>query len=282
MKIGVLGPKGRLGRALVSMGCSPIDCDITKKDQLLTAKLDQFDIVINCAAITQVDKCQIPPKAEKATEFYKKAVKVNSMALELVRSSFSGRLIHISTDYIFKGDNGPYKEADVKNPVDDYGFTKWGGELVLDSYPFDNESVIVRTTGLYGSGEDFASYVINSLKNGEKILASSELYGNQTYIPHLCQALLYISEAKFHKINVVTYLHVGSKEVISRYTFAKLLADAFDLPSDLIVPCKNSDITNWVAPRPTKGGMFVDKAIKFGVPIFTIDEGLQAYKESVA
>ncbi|MFA6982222.1 MAG: sugar nucleotide-binding protein, partial [Patescibacteria group bacterium] len=193
-KIGVLGPKGRVGSFLVANGCIPVDVNIANKKELEIASLDDYDVVINCAAITDVDSCQHPEG--KTTQDYLNAVMVNSRALDYIRSSFSGRLIHISTDYVFKGDKGPYIENDKRDPVNDYGWTKLGGEINLETYPEDLETVIVRTTGLYGSERDFGYYVWSRLNGGYDVPASKELCGNQTYIPHFCEALMFLAHVE--------------------------------------------------------------------------------------
>lgn len=276
-KIGITGQNGRVGSELVRRGCVPLNVDITDIPDLKSAKLDDCDVIINCAAVTRVDACQHPPHIQSET--YKRAVEVNTRGVEYLRKAFSGRLIHISTDYVFKCDKGPYKEDDKRDPVNDYGYTKFGGEIVLETFPWEVETVVVRTTGLFGSGSDFASYVIQSLQSGEIVIASKQLRGNHTYIPHLCDALLDLANRPY--IEEFSYLHVASSDVMSRYDFAVMLANAFGLPVDNVKPCLNKEIAGWVAPRPTKGGLKVDKAKKMGSPLRSTLDGILAYKEMI-
>ena len=278
-KVGILGIKGRVGKSLVQLGCTPIDVDVSVRDHLKKAKLNDFDVIINCSAKTIVDQCQHNlTKPIDKNHYFNQALAVNSRALEYIRQSFVGRLIHLSTDYVFKGDKGPYDEMAKRDPVNDYGFTKLGGEVVLETNPWQDETIIVRTTGLFGSGNDYASFVLDHLQNNKTLVASKELLGNHTYIPYLCEALLHIAEMK--TLEEFLYLHVASIDVMSRYDFALMLANVFELSTDHLFPCKNKDIAEWVAPRPTKGGLKVKKAQKLGIPLYSTLEGLQAYRRA--
>lgn len=274
-KIAVLGPRGRLGSFLAANGAVPVEVDITCPPLLKEARLDDYDVVINCAGKTNVDDCQQREGQDNPT--YLRALQVNSHALEYVRRAFSGRLIHISTDYVFKCDRGPYIENDKRNPVNDYGFTKLGGEVILETYPFDFETVIVRTTGLYGSERDFASFVKGKLHRAESFVAASNLQGNQTYIPHLAEALFAIAQMKYMP-DVITHVHVASRNLTTRYGFACLLAERFGYPSgEYVQACRSADIPAWVAPRPTRGGLLLHRAEGMGLPLYTIEEGIDAY-----
>lgn len=281
MRVGVTGPKGRVGSQLVKMGCEPIDVSIDSESALKEANLDQYDVIINCAAKTNVDACE---KVTPNSKYFMSAMQTNMWGVEYLRRNFKNRLIHISTDYVFKGDKGPYGERSQRNPVNDYGFTKLGGETVLETQEQREkqpvkETIIVRTTGLYGSGNDFASYILECLKTNQQISISEELRGNHTYIPHLCEGLLALAD--LHLPQSIFTIHVASINLMSKYTFANLLAKAFDLPRELIIPVKNKQIEKWVAPRPTRGGLLTARAFQFVLPVYDIAHGIQAYKESL-
>lgn len=280
MKIGVTGPKGRVGSQLVKMGCEPIDVSITSEVALKEANLDQYDVIINCAAKTNVDACE---KVTPNSKYFMSAMQVNMWGVEYLRRNFKNRLIHISTDYVFDGKSGPYKETHKRNPVNDYGFTKFGGEVVLETQeqwekqPI-KETIIARTTGLYGSGNDFASHILECLKANQQIQMSDELRGNHTYIPHLCEVLLQLSD--FGLPQPIFTIHVASLDLMTKYEFANKLAKEFGLPRELILPVKNDQIEKWVAPRPTKGGLQMTKALQYALYIYDIDHGIKAYLKS--
>jgi len=274
MKIGITGPNGRLGSYLVRIGCEPIYTDVM---DLTTQDVSQYDVIINCAAETGVDACQSPNGQQ--TDYYKEAVQVNVRAVNHLRITYPGRLIHLSTDYVFKGDKGPYKEEDDRDPVNDYGFTKYGGEVVLETLENGGQTIIVRTTGLFGNGRDFAASVIDKLREGETVMAANDLIGNHTYIPHLCEALMQLAGIPLP--HPVTYLHVASREVMSRFYFSLNLAFALGLNHSLIFSCEAKSIATWTAPRPTKGGLVVLRADALGLPLYTTKQGIDAYVESM-
>ena len=277
-KIVVTGSKGKLGSELVKhKNCFAVKSDILNSNKLESEilKIDP-DVVINCAAITDVDYCE-------TTAGYDKAINVNYKGVIVLLDTcrkLGCKLLHISTDYVFDGVNGAYKEnnetlsAKTGTPVNNYGWSKLGGESLLFNDGGDT-SLVIRTTGLYGitKGHNFFLLVKNKVGIGRELFVTEELFGNQTYIPHLVKALLYIANYPelFQEHRV---LHVASKEVISRYDFALRIADEFGYDKSLIMPVQNHDISSWVAKRPTHGGLIITRAQKLGIPIYTIDEGI--------
>jgi len=275
MEISVTGYKGRLGSELVKVGCTPFLADITNRDDI-KAVLDniQPDVIINCAALTDVDACE-------GDAYYKKAFAVNTFGVNKLRDEFDGLLIHVSTDYIFNGKRGPYSEKYYKyDPVNDYGLTKVAGEAVLQTHQKKN-TIIVRTTGLYGgsSGKhDFFQLVKQHLAEGQELRVTKKVKGNQTYVPHLVEALIKLAnmEQAFFRPKVI---NIASKDVINRYEFALMIASVFGWNKKLLTPVNT--IPEWVAKRPTRGGLKTGLAEKLELPIYTISEGLEALHETI-
>jgi dTDP-4-dehydrorhamnose reductase len=273
-KIGIMGSRGRLGSQLILMGGTPLECDLTdEEDVAMVLAMVKPDVVINCAAYTKVDSCE-------TDEGWKKAVAVNLRGVERLRRLYSGRLIHISTDYIFNGRSGPYAETNKEyDPVNMYGSSKLGGEVALLNPEDDKkETCIVRTTGLYGatmSRDDIANMVIERLSEGRYLTMTNELMGNQTYVPHLAEAIMKLAGMEWkHKI-----IHIGSEEVISRYEFALMVASVFGLDKSLISFCRNKDVIGWVAPRPKKGGLKTNVAKRLRLPIYTVLDGIRRLRD---
>lgn len=276
MQIYVTGPKGRLGSELVRSGCVPVSADIRNLAELREAfsKASTNDVVIHSAAETDVDK------AEQDLE---SAMRINTWGAVYVRDAFPGKMVHISSDYVFSGRHGPYAENSIpgkwkehSGPVNNYGWTKFSAELMLECYR-EKPLCIVRTTGLYGSQSgqmDFARFVLKKLRAKEEIDATKTLLGNQTYIPHLVDGLMQL--ARMGKLPKV--VHIASREVISRYEFAKLIADVFGLPQNLVVATNCPK--NWIAKRPTRGGLDVRRAEKLRLPIYSIEEGLEDFRRA--
>ena len=276
MLIGITGATGNLGSELVSRGCEPVQCDIT--DQIETLKVleaSNATTIINCASYNAVDDIE-----ESAN--YKRAVSVNSIGvghLALACEATNKRLIHLSTDYVFRGTTkrrGPYSEGQVpKRPVNDYGMSKFGGEVALRVLGGDF-TCVVRTTGLYGGHKsDFVDYVYSSLLLGEEVKITKQLMGNQSYIPHVANGLLELASRDPFPSKI---LHIASVDVVSRYEFACMIANKFELDKELIIPVMTSEL-GWKAHRPTMAGLKTKLAIDLGIPIYTIWEGLEALKD---
>lgn len=277
MNIVVAGERGRLGSELVRQGCIPLECDNIANDELVAIAFDKTkpDVVINCAAFTVVDISE----DKKIYEEY--VIPSNVIGPVILAWTCGDRripLIHLSSDYVFGDNAGPYKEVwfDVeknKFPSSKYAISKLSAEIVMREMP---GVTVVRTTGLYGyRGDDFAGHIIRELVNGRTIDVTKELRGNQTYIPHLAEALIGLARLD----EKPSLIHLASREVISRYEFALMIASVFGYDKTLIKPVKNRQISGWVADRPTKGGLRIELAYKLGLPIYGIVEGLESLKK---
>lgn len=276
-KIVVTGSNGRLGSELIREGCTPVYSRIDNVEQL-NEELGYLnpDVLINCAAYTHVDACE-------DDEIMPIAVKANTRGVEnLLRvPNRKFRLIHISTDYIFSGRYGPYDEKSKDfDPINNYGYSKLGGDILVRTDGLLNKccDTVVRTTGLYGSHQeetnDFVSAELEHLEfQTTPFNAVKNLFGNQTYIPHLAEALLKLTTLE----NPPLILNLGSEEVVSRYDFAVMVASMFGYSPDRIVPIKSQEMLLWRAKRPVKGGLSVRLAHKLGLPIYTIKDGLNEY-----
>lgn len=271
IKIAVTGPRGRLGSELVRRDCIPLDLSITQDVAKLYLQIDYFrpDVIINCAAYTKVDLCE-------TVEGLKEAILVNTRGAEnLLRNpNRSYRLIHLSTDYIFSGQHGPYGEKSKDyRPVNGYGYSKLGGDVLVQTEPFPQKDTIVRTTGLYGGSDDFVGHELMVLKEVGSFDAVDNLFGNQTYIPDLADGLLELARLE-HPPKI---LNIASKEVVSRYEFAKMVARMGGYSDKVIRPIKSSEVPLWKAKRPVYGGLKVDLAESLEIPIYPIISGLQKY-----
>lgn len=276
MKIAVTGYKGRLGSELVRRGCIPFDADITNKQQVnhQVAVLDP-DVIINCAAYTDVSACE-------DVDEYKKALNVNYYGLKNVRMAFPKLIVHISTDYVFDGKKGPYSESAKLTPaVNSYGMTKQGAEIFLQTMPFPFS--IVRTTCLYEPYfcKDFVSETLRNLKfstgmiyDGDGFFATTKLSGNPTYVPHLAEGIMKLVELP----NIPDIIHIAGKDVLTRYEFALMIAGVFGYDKERIIPTNK---LFGAGNRPAKGGLKTRLAEKLGIPLYSTLEGLQDYKETL-
>jgi len=227
------------------------------------------DVIVNTAAYTNVDGCELNREL---------AWRVNVEGVRnLVHSArrVDAKLIHISTDYIFDGKNGPYDENAIPNPINYYGRTKLASEneIKIGGIRF----AILRTNVLYGFGKNvksnFALWLYNKLSSGEKIKVVTDQIGNPTYVDDLAFAILKVVE--FDKEGIY---NVGGKDFVSRYDFALKLAEIFSFDHELIIPVKTSEL-NQVAPRPLKSGLITLKAeAELGLKPYGVEDGIRQFK----
>ena len=255
--IGVTGYNGRLGSELVRRGCVPLRADVTDFGELEEALLAVSpDVIVHCAAMTDVDACEHAPTL---------AARVNTGGTYLLGQVFRGPIVYISTDYIF-GQDGPYSERDMPSPINIYGWSKLGGELILKARG-NPDDLIVRTTILYDHrSSNFVTKVLVILKLGRQVSVPKRLRGSPTYIPHLAKAIMVAIEKGINGV-----VNIVGVDVLSRYVFARLIARLWGLDPNLITPGK----VNGRASRPLRAGLKVDRAIDLGLPIYTVGQGLE-------
>ena len=179
MKILITGAKGQLGTDLVKKMRENHDVFPYSSQELDITKLQKFDaevekiapdIIINCAAFTDVDGCE---------SNIERAYLVNSIGAKncaIISNKYSLKLFHISTDYIFNGESEiPYKEDDIPEPISTYGKSKLSGEINIINHC--NKFFILRTAGVYGAnGNNFIKTILK--KSGIKIKSSLVILAN--------------------------------------------------------------------------------------------------------
>lgn len=225
--------------------------DITQKQKVKEIILDFFpDFVINTAAYTNVDKAEYEKELAWKTN-------VNGIEnISLYSWTIDAHLIHISTDYIFDGKNGPYSEEDKPSPINYYGRSKLASENSIRTSGV--RFTIIRSNVLYGHTKygrpDFVKWVIDSLSNGKEIKIVSDQFNNPTYIDDICHAINKIIEFKKEGI-----YNIAGPEILSRLDFTYRIADYFSLDKNLIIPIVTDDLKQ-PAPRPLKSGLITLKA----------------------
>ena len=230
MKILVTGSYGQLGNELKVLSAEYPEWQFLFTDADTLDITDAFsiqsffdrnkpDFVINCAAYTAVDK------AEKDVET---AEKVNTLAPELLAKATTvtgGKLIHISTDYVFDGTSYlPYSESDAENPVSVYGKTKLDGEE--RALAANQQTMIIRTSWLYSSfGNNFVKTMIRLGHERGLLNVVFDQVGTPTYAADLASVILFIiagTEARPEDFVPGVY-HYSNEGVASWYDFAKTI-----------------------------------------------------------
>ncbi len=246
--------------------------DISCREDIFTVCSDfKPDIILNAAAYTNVDDCE----TNVETAFLVNARGPLFLAEWCLQNR--AKLIHISTDYIFNGQNGPYKETDTPDPVSVYGLTKLAGEAqirrLLSNY------LIVRTNVLFGKGPtekaSFVRWVVDSLRAQRLIHIVDDQYNNPTWSDDLASAVRVLLE-----INLTGVINYGGLDYMNRYEFARLICRVFDLDTGLINPVSTERLA-LAAPRPLKGGLDISRIKTIpGIPLTPLEKILTIIKET--
>lgn len=201
-KILVTGCNGQLGRAIrneyaadpnisfintdVVEGDGVTALDITDVDAVMTlARAEKPDVIINCAAHTNVDKCE---------EQWDLAYKINAIGprnLSIAATELGAKMIHVSTDYVFAG-NGtkPYTEFDATGPVSAYGKTKLEGENFVKE--FADRHFILRTAWLYGDGKNFVKTMLRLSETHPEVSVVCDQLGSPTSAVELAKMIRFL------------------------------------------------------------------------------------------
>lgn len=244
-RIVILGSKGMLGTDLVKIsrqwGFNITALDLPEFDmtngQQLEEAFNSTDVVINCAAYTNVDA------AESKTKL---AYQVNAEAvgwLGALAKKNGTWLVHISTDFVFDGRlNRPYVETDAPNPINTYGKSKLAGEQLL--VQSGCRHCIIRVEWTYGSvGDNFITKLICRAKAGDALKVVDDQVGSPTATTEVAGAICELFDKRPEGL-----FHFASAGYVSRYEMAKFIFGKLSMDVDLSA-CKTADYPN-PAARP--------------------------------
>ena len=250
----ILGASGQVGRALSSLypESSAYDhsttiggTDVTNMQRLEEMyRSEKPEIVINATAFTNVDACEV----EKDKAFAVNSSGVRNLAI-LCRK-YSSKLIHISTDYVFSGTEGLYREGSTPDPINYYGFSKSIGEAYALSL---ESSLIIRTSGVFGYGKNFPRFVYDSLRKSQSVDVIDGFYSPIT-ADLLSRSVKYLID---HNNEINGILNIAGDR-ISRFDLANVIARTFDLEPSLIRSAHK--LSGLKAPRPYDSSLDISKA----------------------
>jgi dTDP-4-dehydrorhamnose reductase len=227
--------------------------DVTDPDAV-PAAFESFapDVVVNCAALSDVSACENHRNEAWATNA--RAVKRLARHCEAHRA----RLVQVSTDFVFDGEHGPYRERDRPAPVNYYGRTKHGGENNAREAG-RGQWAIVRTVLLYGTGRrlsrsNFALWVLDELGAGAPLQIVDDQWRTPTFVEDLAAGIEQIIQKEASGL-----YHLSGPERVSVYEFACTIAEVFGYDPSLIEPVSSDDFEDAVA-RPPRTGFVIDKA----------------------
>lgn len=275
MNILVTGSHGQLGTHMQLLGSKSIHhyfyTDIEELDICNPELVQNFiinndiNVVVNCAAYTNVDKAEDDETtADKINHF---AVGYLATAIKKV----DGLLIHISTDYVFGGNqnNRPCDETEPTNPTGAYGRTKLAGEqAIIES---GCRHIIIRTAWLYSEyGKNFFKTMLNLTANKPSLNVVFDQVGTPTYAGDLATAIFYIIENNLSIGNEGIY-HYSNEGVCSWYDFAKEIARQACTAACDIQPCHSNEFPSKVI-RPNYSVLDktkIKRAFNLRIPYWT-------------
>lgn len=305
MKILITGSNGLLGQKLVlalkndpevellatssgsnrmknQSGYNYQSLDITNRNSVQQLFSDFLpDVVINTAAMTNVDACETD--RENCWNINVNAVQNQVSVLEELSNNHTGyqpHFIHLSTDFVFDGESGPYKEDDPVNPLSYYALSKAESEkLVMQSKL--NWS-IARTIIVYGIADEMSRTNIvlwakGALEKGQPLTIVDDQFRMPTLAEDLAAGCILI--AKKRKTGIY---HLSGKDFMNIVELVQRVARFFGLNPDLVQPIKSNTL-NQAAKRPPKTGFILDKSIReLGYRPHSFEEGLQILKDQLS
>lgn len=252
-KILITGANGQLGSEMRRLGAvSPneylftdvAELDITNKEAVMAfVEENKVDVVVNCAAYTNVDKAE----DDEATAELINATAVRNLAEAM--KAVDGTLFHVSTDYVFGNEgNTPRSEDMPLNPLGAYGRTKLHGEQAIAEV--GAKAIIIRTAWLYSEfGNNFLKTMLRLTAEKESLNVVFDQVGTPTYAGDLALAIFSIIEGDLYAGNEGVY-HFSNEGVCSWYDFAIEIAVAAGHDNCKVQPCHSSEFPSKVTRPP--------------------------------
>ena len=289
MKILVTGKNGQLGKSIqniitgneknskfVFVGREALD--LSSQDSIINYfNNNSFDIIINCAAYTAVDK------AEKEVEL---ANYINHLAISKIAEISNKqeiKLIHISTDYIFDGiSEKAYLESDDPSPLNIYGKSKLAGEVAVCA-AMQKNAIIIRTSWLYSEhSNNFVDTILRKAQKFDELNVISDQFSSPTNASDLAKVIIQIiNHKKFRNHDQLTQIyHYSSYGVCSWFEFAREILELANIDCQ-VNPIETKDYLT-AARRPKYSLLNTDKIVKsFDLEIPFWKDSLKAYIDNL-
>lgn len=224
------------------------------------------EMVVHLAALADIGTAEREPEQARA-------VNVNATE-EIVRQCdwYGARLLFVSTEYVFDGQRGLYREGDPPHPTTQYGRTKLAAELEVAR--LGSRASVLRTSIVYGWPEpgqrNFVPWLIDRLRGGQTYAGGAQVMRSPIYVEQLVEGIVRLTEGAHYGIH-----HVAGSDWVSMYDFARAVADAFSLDQNLVAP--NDEATT----NPDRLGLDSTQTLhRLGLAPLGLAEGLAAMRDS--
>lgn len=246
MRIAITGSGGQLGAALASALSSLFDLIPLRRATLDITDLDESkkvlskvspDVVIHCAAMTDVDGCARQPDLA----YFVNSIGTKNIALAC--AEIESVMVYISTNEVFSGKTTePYFEWSNPDPINPYGYSKAAGERFVCHLL--NRFYIVRTAWLYSwSGQNFPHRILQMAREGKTLSVVTDEIGNPTYIPDLVSAISRLIRTETYGI-----YHITNSNYCSRHEFAREILDLIGQAHVPIKPITQAEYERFSTP----------------------------------
>ena len=241
----------------------------------------QPDVVVHLAAMADVGRAEREPARATAVN-----VAATSTIVRL-SDAHRARLVFVSTEYVFSGERGYYREEEPPSPTTHYGQTKWEAEQEVAKLAARGS--ILRTSIVYGWPEpgqrNFAQWLIERLRSGNSYDGPTDVYRTPVYVGHLVDGILKLVEGDYPGIH-----HVAGDDWVSMYAFASAVAEGFNLDRRLVISTgtetgepRGANAGEHVAARrsPDLLGLDCTRTMGLlGLPHPVLNDGIAAMRES--
>lgn len=254
MRSVVIGASGLVGSALMRIlgdravgtyrtrprpGLVPLDAADEAAVRGLVSSRDP-EVIFFPAADPNVEWCELHPDEARERNV--------APLLSTLKAAAGRRVLGFSSDYVFDGSAGPYDETDRPRPISVYGRIK----LEIEEILLREGQAVIRTTTVFGREapppKNFGLRLIASLRAGNEVRVPSDQWSTPTYADDLAAAATRVAAGDRG------LWHIAGPELMSRIDLARLVAEVFDLPGDLIRPVPTSELGQ-AAARPLRGGL---------------------------
>lgn len=281
-KVLVVGGTGLVGNALVrawarrgaavsaaTYHCHPSDSfrQLDMQDEAAVRRLVaglRPSIVAVPAANPFVDYCELHPEETRRVNV------AGTMNVARACAEVGARMIFFSSDYVFDGAKGMYREDDAVSPLSEYGRQKADAEAAV--LKLSSRNLVVRTAGAYGwqwEPKNFVLQVLSRLSAKQAMKVASEIRYSPTYVENLAEVTVDLAAAGQSGV-----FHVVGADFLLRGEFARLVAGAFGLSESLIVPVSGADYDP-PAKRPKQARLLTDKVLRaVATPLWGAAQGL--------
>ena len=259
MKIAVTGSKGKIGQRLVALGAEPLFCDITDpfsvEDAINTVKPD---VIIHAAAVSSIDECE---------QDLERAILVNTRGANHVFEAANdiigeGKVVLLSSEQVFDGFMGHYKEADEPLPVNDYGRTKFAAEGLASLY---GDKILRLSRGISASDPDIEKVVKDVFENQVPDVPTF-IYRSYCHLDFMARGIWEYANRFEEMPNL---LHFGGSEVLSFYQLIRMIVGG-----DVLLKAREHEDRSYT-PRSLKCGFDISLWRSYVLPTFTPFESVE-------